>query len=87
MYFAHDECGASNGCCGDENVTVRDMKVVKNHDYALTTDCDETIDDTDDDCMFNGCNNRFLVKAFVNDVELLFVRDIGNFGGILVQKN
>ena len=36
--------------------------------------------------MFEECNNCFLVKAFVNDVELLSVRDTGNFGGILVSS-
>ena len=68
------------------DVTVRDMLAVKNHDNTATTDCDETIDNTDDNCMFDDCNNRFLVKAYVSDVELLSVRDTGNFGGILASK-
>ena len=32
------------------DVTVRDMLAVKNHDNTVTTDCDETIDNTDDKC-------------------------------------
>ena len=62
------------------------MMAVKNHDNVVTTDCDETINDTDDGCMFEERNNCFLVKACVNNVELLSVRDTGNFRGILVSS-
>jgi len=69
-----------------DNVELCDDNVVK-RDFG-----DDHYDDAcdNDDCLMNeddvDCNNRFIVPVYVNDIKCTALRDLGNFGPVLVER-